>query len=385
MSSERELFPVIDDAVPSPCCGGETAPGAEEDEELSPAGLPWLAGKLPTPAGSVPVIVTRLQLRDTVGNWKARWGWGRMRYRVPAGLYAVGEPGAGAPVLVTANYKMSFDALRRELPGQSLWLLVLDTKGVNVWCAAGKGTFGTAELVRRIAKTRLQEVVSHCTVILPQLGAPGISAHAVRRQTGFKVVYGPVRAADLPAFLQAGQKTTPQMRQVRFNLVDRLVSAPVELAALGKPLLLLLAALILLNLLSAFFDRSAPALLPLIGEVASDLLPLLCAALAGTVLTPLLLPCIPGRAFAWKGWLLGILWAAAFVFLIAPETGWLKAAGYLLLLPAVSAFLAINFTGSSTYTSMSGVLKEMGVALPVIIITASLGAAALITTYFLQP
>ena len=77
-----------------------------------------------------------------------------MDYRVEPGLYAVGSPTADSPVLVSANYKMSFDRLRSALPGVDAWILVLDTKGINVWCAAGKGTFGTDELVRRIEAAR---------------------------------------------------------------------------------------------------------------------------------------------------------------------------------------------------------------------------------------
>ena len=85
----------------------------------------------------------------------------------------MGSPSPDSPVLVSANYKLSFDVLRRSLAGIDAWILVLDTKGINVWCAAGKGTFGTEELLRRIAAVRLGEVVSHRRLVLPQLGAPG--------------------------------------------------------------------------------------------------------------------------------------------------------------------------------------------------------------------
>ena len=40
-----------------------------------------------------------------------------MRSTVPPGLYALGEPGRDSDVLVTANYKLSFDMLRRALHG----------------------------------------------------------------------------------------------------------------------------------------------------------------------------------------------------------------------------------------------------------------------------
>lgn len=92
---------------------------------------------------------------DWLGALSVRLHVGRMNYRVEPGLYSIGNPTAAAPVFVTANYKLSFDHLRRALRGLEAWLLVLDTHGVNVWCAAGKGTFSTEELVRRIEVTGL--------------------------------------------------------------------------------------------------------------------------------------------------------------------------------------------------------------------------------------
>jgi acetyl-CoA decarbonylase/synthase complex subunit gamma len=133
------------------------------------------------------------------------------------------------PVLVTANYKLSFDTLRSALKDRNLWILVLDTDGINVWCAAGKGTFSTDELVSRIESSGLANVVSHRRLIVPQLGAPGVAAHEVKRLSGFKVTYGPVRSQDLPAFIDAGFKATPEMREKTFSTWDRLVLVPVEL------------------------------------------------------------------------------------------------------------------------------------------------------------
>lgn len=137
----------------------------------------WIVGSITTAVGNIPVVETNLRFSDTMGSWKARWGIRRMNYRVQPRLYAVGSPTITSPVFVTANYKMSFDRLRSQLGGIDGWILVLDTKGINVWCAAGKGTFGTDELVRRIAITGLENVVTHRRLIVPQLGATGVSAH----------------------------------------------------------------------------------------------------------------------------------------------------------------------------------------------------------------
>ena len=292
-----------------------------------------------------------------------------MAYQVPPGIYAVGHPDSGSPVLVSANYKMSFDRLRRELGGLNLSILVLDTKGVNVWCAAGKGTFGTQELINRIAQVKLAAVVTHWKLILPQLGAPGIAAHEVLKISGFKVVYGPVRAADLPEYLNAGLKASAVMREVRFGLFDRLVLTPLELAGAFKPALIILGLLLVINL---FLDGSR-TVYQLLGKTMVDFVPFLGTALTGAVLVPVLLPFIPGRALAWKGWLLGLLWAGVYLWLISPAANWSRIAAYLLLLPPLASFLAMNFTGSTTYTSLSGVVKEMRIAVPAQIISAGLG------------
>jgi len=148
-----------------------------------------------TAAGLVPRVGTKLTTADRWGAMRMRMGIGRMDYRVLPGLYAVGTPGAASPVLVTANYKLTFDILRAGLSGLDAWILVLDTHGVNVWCAAGKGTFSTEE-VDRVQEARLGELVRHRVLILPQLGAPGVAAHEVKRRCGFGVEYGPVRAQN---------------------------------------------------------------------------------------------------------------------------------------------------------------------------------------------
>lgn len=325
-------------------------------------------------AGKIPQVSTKLTGCDTMGSWKARWGINRMNYKVTPGLYCVGKPDKMSPVLVTANYKMSFDMLRRELSGINAWILVLDTKGINVWCAAGKGTFGTDELVNRISQVNLSKIVSHKTVVLPQLGAPGISAHEVQRRSGFKVVFGPVRASDIKEFLDTGMKAASEMRKVRFSFYDRLVLTPVELTGTFKISLMIFGVLFILNQ----FGLGSFGVVDFYGYMG--------AWLAGCVLVPVLLPWIPGKAFAWKGWLIGFLWALCVNVL----NGWpdnlgyslVRAFAYMLVLPPISAFYAMNFTGASTYTSLSGVLKEMRIAVPAIIISIAVGVVLIFAGSF---
>lgn len=320
-------------------------------------------------------VSTKLTRQDKVGSWKARWGINRMNYKINPGLYYVGDANETSPVLVSANYKMSFDLLRKELAGLNAWILVLDTKGINVWCAAGKGTFGTDELVRRIKIVNLAAIVSHKNLILPQLSASGVSARQVQKRSGFKAVFGPVRAADIKEFLNAGMKATSAMRKVRFNIYDRLVLTPIELVGTFKMSLMIFGILFILNLLKP----GSFGVVDFYGYVG--------ALLAGCVLVPVLLPWIPGKAFAWKGWLMGIIWAVGVNLIngwpMNPKYGLLRALAYMLILPSVSAFYALNFTGASTYTSFSGVIKEMETAVPAIIGSITIGAVLLILAAFI--
>ena len=222
--SETIGLPTGTDSV-SGCCDETQLQTPPANDTLATC----ITGSIHTPAGEVPQLKTDLNFADRIGACKMRLGIGRMRYRVNPGLYAVGNPTLESQVLVSANYKLSLDHLRSNLGGVDAWIMVLDTKGVNVWCAAGKGTFGTDEIIRRIESTNLPEIVSHNVLIVPQLGAPGVAAHEVRKRSGFRVVYGPVRAKDIPAFLEAKMKATPEMRQVQFNLLDRIAIIPVEL------------------------------------------------------------------------------------------------------------------------------------------------------------
>ena len=308
-------------------------------------------------------ISTRLTFKDKLGAWKARWGIGRMDYMVEPGIYSVGKPDETSPVLVSANYKLTFDTLRKNLTGLNCWLLILDTKGVNVWCAAGKGTFGTDELVNRIEKTGLSDIVKHKKLILPQLGAPGVSAHEVTKRTGFSVTYGPVRASDIKAFISSGYMATQEMRTVKFTIWDRLVLTPMEIVEAAKVALIVFGVMFLINLFAA---RSFGV---------CDFTVYAAAVLIGAVVAPTLLPFIPGKAFAFKGWLLGMIGTALIVW----AYGWLVppflllGIGYMLSLPACSAYLTMNFTGASTYTSPSGVLKEMKIAIPLIVLSLLVG------------
>ncbi|MFC2091693.1 mercury methylation corrinoid protein HgcA [Elusimicrobiota bacterium] len=322
----------------------------------------YICGSIKTSAGEVSKISTELTFQDVLGGVAVRWGNKRMDYRVPAGIYAVGCPGADACVFVSSNYKLSFDILRKNLSGLDGWLLVLDTKGVNVWCAAGKGTFGTKELVSRIQAVNLDRIVDHKKLILPQLSATGVSVHETRKLSGFNAVFGPIKARDIKRFIQMGFKTTADMRKITFSISERFVLVPMELSGGFKYIVLM----IIVFSISGGLSLHGYSLRDAIEKTGGIVRNFTAAYAAGAVAGPLLLPWLPGRSFSVKG-----VWAGVLVMIIMSLQGSFFNAGnalvpaaWILIITAISSFMVMNFTGASPYTSLSGVRKEMRIAVP---------------------
>jgi len=323
-------------------------------------------------APPVSAVSSDLTLREYIEHIRCRISGLRMRYAVKPGLYAVGNPDNDSDVFVSANYKMSFDILRRALKGMNAWILVLDTKGINVWCAAGKGTFGTDELIKRIGASQLENTVSHRRIIVPQLGATGIAAHIVQQKTGFRIFYGPVDAQDIRQYVEAGHKATEKMRRINFSMWDRLVLTPMEVipALKGYAIYATLIFFIMgLKPSGIIFKDGLANGLPffILGFLA---------VLSGALITPLLLPFIPFRSFAIKGWLVGSMVILIAIKYISPAMP--VAAFSLLFFPLASSYIALQFTGSTVFTSMSGVKKELRYAMPVYISVAFISIVLLV-------
>ncbi|MBD3203839.1 acetyl-CoA synthase subunit gamma [Candidatus Woesearchaeota archaeon] len=293
-----------------------------------------------------------LSVKDRLNSVLVRLTINRSNYIVQPGLYSINDPDKDSPVLVSSNYRQSFNILRKNLKGIPAWILVIDTKGINVWCSAGKGTFCDEEIKRSIKKTNLKKIVSHRKIILPQLSAPGVSAYRLKKMTGFEAVYGPVRAEDIPEFLKTGE-CDEEMRTVRFSLFDRLIVAPAEIVQGMKYLFTLLVIIFFIMLM---MDRTELFLNSSINIIAGYL--------AGTVLGPAFLFYLPGRAFSVKGFFAGIYMSVLLFFTGLSDKSPGYSFGSVMIVAAISSFLLLNFTGSSTYTSLSGVKKEMRYAIP---------------------
>lgn len=165
-----------------------------------------------------------------------------------------------------------------------------------------------------------------------------------------------------------------------FPLKDRAVLIPIELVEVIKPFSLL--ALIFLVLGGIGGPGNYWANLLHFGGFA--VAALAAAVLAGAVLSPVFLPYLPGRAFSVKGFSIGIMTTVVFLYWRGVNfSAWpdrIEALSWLFIIPAIASYLAMNFTGASTYTSLSGVKKEMRFALPLQIFAAIGGALLWLTS-----
>lgn len=333
--------------------------------------------KLELPTGQIKKISTLLTKKDILGSVAVRLNISRNNYAIEPALYAIGNPEENSPVLVSANYKFTFDMLRKELGNLNLWLLIIDTKGINVWCAAGKGTFSAQVILKAMKKTNLSTIVKSKTLILPQLSAPGVSAHIITKYTGFRVIYGPIAAAYIPEFLRNGYKTTPNMRKVKFSTLDRAVLTPVETIQSIKyfPVILLL------FLFTNFIADGNLKFLQIFNLSMINSIPYVIAILLGTIMVPIFLPIIPFKSFALKGAVVGIIWSTITIYFNSTflyDGSIMMMASNTLLLTSITSYLALNFTGCSTFTSFSGVFKETIWALPITIVSSVIGVILMI-------
>jgi len=141
------------------------------------------------------------------------------------GLIKIGNPDRNSPVFLTCNYHLTVERVKRVLKGIDAYLLVANSKGINVWCAATGGLFTNHNVISVLKVSGIEELVDHRNIMLPQLAATGIEADVIKKKTGWKVIWGPVYAKDIPAFIRNKLKKTPKMREVEFPLRQRIEMA----------------------------------------------------------------------------------------------------------------------------------------------------------------
>ena len=140
------------------------------------------------------------------------------------GLVKIGNPDRKAPVLLTCNFRLTVERVRAALQGLDAYLLIANSRGVNVWCASTGGLLTNHDVISVLKTSGVEDLVDHRRIILPQLAATGIEGRVIHKKTGWSVVWGPVYATSIPEFLSGGVKTM-EMRSVSFLWPQRLEMA----------------------------------------------------------------------------------------------------------------------------------------------------------------
>jgi ferredoxin len=141
------------------------------------------------------------------------------------GLIKIGNPGEDSPVFLTCNYHLTAQRVKRALRKMDAFLLVANSRGINVWCAAAGGHLTNHEVISVIKTSGIENLVAHKKVILPQLAAPGVETKIIKQKTGWRVIWGPVYAKDIPFFLKNKFNKTKVMSGVTFPWIKRLEMA----------------------------------------------------------------------------------------------------------------------------------------------------------------
>ncbi len=144
---------------------------------------------------------------------------------IEPGIYQSGNPDEASPIIVTANYIYTYIKVMRALKGLNAWVLCVDSRGINVWCAARGNNFGNKQLIEAVEATGIASITNRKTILVPQLSAGGIAAPLIKAEAPdfpFNILYGPVWAKYIPNFLEERPTRKPdKMKFAKFTLSHR--------------------------------------------------------------------------------------------------------------------------------------------------------------------
>lgn len=141
------------------------------------------------------------------------------------GIAKMGSPNRTSPVLLTCNFQLTVRRVKHALKGIDCYLLVANTKGINVWCAATGGHLNNHSVISVIKTSGIEEKVDHKKIILPQLAAPGVESKVIEKKTSWEVLWGPVDIKDIKEFLENNFDKSEKMHKVTFPLIKRIEMA----------------------------------------------------------------------------------------------------------------------------------------------------------------
>jgi NAD-dependent dihydropyrimidine dehydrogenase PreA subunit len=163
-------------------------------------------------------VIERLKL---IGGYFFRW----IGIPVEPDVIKIGNPTNKSLVFLTCNFNITVNRVLKALKGFNCYLLVAPSKGINVWCGACGDDFHTDSILSIIKTSGINAHVSHRTLILPQLSAPGIDPVIIKKKTGWNVKFGPVYAKDIPEYVKNNCQKIEEQRKIRFPLSKRVEMA----------------------------------------------------------------------------------------------------------------------------------------------------------------
>ncbi len=118
-------------------------------------------------------------------------------------IYAINNPGADAPFIVTTNFSLTYFIVSSEIEGGKMpaHLGIVDAEGLSVLTAWAAGKFVPERIAKFVKESGISDTLSHREVIIPGAVA-GISGELQEELDGWTVTVGPYEAAELPAFLK---------------------------------------------------------------------------------------------------------------------------------------------------------------------------------------
>ena len=305
----------------------------------------------------------RIWYNHLTGGWRG--------IPIKPGLYRAGNPTAESPVIVTANYELTYYTVMRALhnDGVAAWVLVCETNGINVWCAARGVHFDTDDVVEMVQLTRLSEIVSHRELILPQLSAAGMDPTEIRQRTGFRSFYGPVRIQDLGRWLEL-EKPKPKPRDmatVTFNLRERMEQSVAHVpflfaVLLGRPLIRLLGLLLVGDIVvSLLVPQLIPQILLFSTQAIVLIIEFIVALVGNALFLGLVFPLLPskGNSFWRRGWGLAAMTVPlSFIIMALFNTYWTVVIVWLMVQTVLSISLTMDFSGMTSVSDPMTIRRE---------------------------
>ncbi len=151
------------------------------------------------------------------GAYFFRW----IGFPIEPDVIKIGNPTKESPVLLTCNFILTVKRVLKEIKNLDCYLLVAPSNGINVWCGACGDDFHTDQVISIIKTSGINELVSHRTLILPQLSASGLDPILIKKKVGWNVKFGPVYAKDIPEYINNNFQKTEKQRIIRFPIKKR--------------------------------------------------------------------------------------------------------------------------------------------------------------------